>query len=259
MKYSPLFCYAVLSSAAFFGTGSALLAADAAPVGPIVDVTLSSGETKKGQLLSFSEGALSMKLENGSIVTNDGSSVVSVKFIAPEIPVVANVKPPVLTAQETELNISEIDRLNLLRFRDMPFKGLQGAKAAAQSPLTEKEKSELAKLRARADIHIKALEQEIQNVTSEETAHAKLHELGRYYFYYGMAPQEIRSLLHKSVLEIKNEPLKHKMEVGMTGLWLTFVEKHKNYKQFEKLYDRMQTPAETKPAISADKPAVKPQ
>ena len=261
MKFLFSKCYALLCLAAFFGAQAISCAADAAPVGPIVDVTLRSGETKKGQLLSFSEGSLSMKLENGSVVTNDGNAVVSVRFIAPEIPVIASVKPPVLTAQETELNITEIDRLNLLRFRDMPFKGIQGAKAAAANPLTDKEKSELAKLRARADIHIKALEQEIPNVTVEETAHAKLHELGRYYFYYGMVPQEIRSLLHIAVLGIKNEPLKHKMEVGMAGLWMTFVEKHKNYKQFEKLYERMQAPpapAETKPQVSPDKPAVRP-
>ncbi len=224
-------------------------------VGPLVDVTLKSGETNKGQLLSFAEGSLSLRLENGSIVTQDGASVVSVRFIVQEKPPIAKEKTGSPSAQETELNLTEIEKLNTFRWRDNPPKGMFAPKQPP-APLSDKEKAELTKLRAKADIHIKALEVEASAAATEEAAQAKLHELGRYYYLYGLPAQEIRSALHIVVERIKNDAVRVKVDANFKSFWETFVYKHKNYKPFEKIYDNMME--REKPPVTPEKPPIKP-
>lgn len=229
-------------------------------VGPLVDVTLKSGETNKGQLLSYAEGNLSLRLENGSIVTQEGASVVSVRFIMPEKAVLAPEKTGSPSAQETELSLTEIEKLNSYRWREFPQKGLVSPKQPAV-PLSEKEKDELTKLHAKVGVHIKALEAEIVTVSTEESAHAKLHELGRYYFLYGLPAREIQPALHLRVEQIKNDAVRVKVDANFKSFWESFVFKHKNYKPFEKIYENMvereklleKTPGDAKPPAPPEK------
>ncbi|MEI6232424.1 MAG: hypothetical protein WCT04_05195 [Planctomycetota bacterium] len=209
------------------------IGAPIAVAGPMVDITLKNGETNQGQLISFADGNLSLKLENGSVVSQEAVAVVSVKFLSQD--------PRRISAQATELTMTEMDRLNGFRLRDGLLKGLAKEKVPSV-PLTVNEKSELQKLRAKVDVHIKALEAEIPDITTEEVAQAKMYELGRYYSFYGYPMQEIRGFMHKAAAGIKNESLRRKMEANSTVLWTNFTERHKNLKAFERYTEKMGGP-----------------
>ncbi|HLX64698.1 MAG TPA: hypothetical protein VKX17_25735, partial [Planctomycetota bacterium] len=90
-----------------------LAAARAETYGPQVDVTLHNGDSTRGQLVSYSDGSLTIKLDNGNLVTQDGSAVLTLRFLATEKPAVA--PPPLPSSQETELTMSEEQRVTMYR------------------------------------------------------------------------------------------------------------------------------------------------
>jgi len=100
-------------------------------IGPLVDVTLKSGETNKGQLVSYADGNLSLRLDNGTVVTRDGQLVASVKFIAPETPAPVPVKTGIPSAQETELTLTEMEKFSANRWRENPPRGALAPKQPA--------------------------------------------------------------------------------------------------------------------------------
>jgi hypothetical protein len=229
-------------------------------LGPLVDVTLKSGESTKGQLLSFSEGNLELKLDNGTKVTRDGSSVVSVRFIVPERTLSAPEKNKGLSAQETGLSITDIEHLREWRFRDNPPKILLPNQKQNFTPLSDSERAEHFKLLKKADVHINALKNEIPDVKTEEDARAMLHELGRYYFLSGYAPQDIKTNLKIAADGIKDESVRRMIlaGTGIDGLFKMIENKHKGLKAFEKAFEK---PAGTPPGDrppGADKPPVRP-
>src|SRR5438046_1003661 len=135
----------LLLTSLFLLATAALAGEPPKPIGPAVIVTLQSGQSQQGQLLSFEKGQLSLKPASGSIVTSDGTQVVSVKFIPePQKPVPPPKQP---SAQETAL--SEAERRKLLELRSL-----------AKRPSVEDE-LEFKRLQAKLDIHIAALEREV--------------------------------------------------------------------------------------------------
>ena len=225
-------------------------------LGPLVDVTLKSGESTKGQLLSFNGGNLELKLDNGSVITRDGVSVVSVRFIVPEKPLTGPDKNRGLSAQETGLSLLEIEHMREWRFRDNPPKIPLPNQKQALVPLTDAERVEHFKLLKKADVHITALKNEIPGSASEEEARAMLHELGRYYFLSGYTPQDIKTNLKLVSDGIKDENIKKAIlaGTGIEGLFKTIETKHKGLKAFEKA-NEPRAPATGTPA---PQPAVRP-
>jgi len=220
-----LFCILFAVCVSAFAGDTPRIAARPIPLGPVVDVTLRSGESSKGELLSFADGTLKLKLENGAIVTQDGAEVLSVRFVA-EKPATA---PPPLSAAETELTLAEQDLLIMYRSRELGRRGpLANKNLPKPPPLTPREAAEFDRLRAKADLHINALEAEIPLVTTEEMAQAKLSDLGRYYFLYGQyIPQEIRAFLKRAADSIRNPAVKAKFnDLGFNTFWTGFIEKH---------------------------------
>src|SRR5262249_37811061 len=149
------------------------------------EVTQKSGEINKGQLLAYAEGSLTLKMDDGKVVTQDGASVVSVKFIAKE-------KLP--TAAETELTIQE-----LVKFREIR------ATERKNAGLTKEEQLDFKRLRAKTELHIKALEREIQKSVTEEDAHNKLIDLARSYILFGTQLPDLRGMLKIAADSIENE------------------------------------------------------
>lgn len=195
------FAAVAFSCLAIFG------AARAENVGPQVDVTLRSGDSTKGQLLSYTDGTLTLKLENGNVVTQDGGGVVSLRFAPLGLP----------SAQETELTSGEFDRMMNYRRRELAPKNPVADRQAR--PLTRDESTDNARLRAKTELHIKALEAEIPLVATEEAAKAKLNDLARSQFLYGLAIVEIRQPLHTATLSIKNDDLRKKLNAGFQEFW----------------------------------------
>src|SRR5947207_2911642 len=210
------------------------IAARPTPLGPVVDVTLRNGESSKGELLSFADGVLKLKLDNGNVVTQDRADVVSVRFTSPEKP---TKMAPVLSAQETELTVGEIDQLIVYRRRDGGFKGPFADKQPLL-PLTKAEQGDFDRLRAKTDLHVKALEAEIPSVMTEEAAQARLNELGRYYFLYGQyALNDIRAYLKRAAMSIHNPAVRSKFDDAAFGqFWQSFIDKHEN--RFNKVHEK---------------------
>ena len=206
--------------------GASLVAGEAPRIGtrrlgPLVDVTLKTGESTKGELISYAEGNLKVKLDNGSIVTQDGAEVVSVRFLGDKP------NPVMLNSQATELSIPETERLINYKRRENGIRSPLADKGPVL-PLNKEELADCEKLRAKVELHYRALEAEIVGVTSEEAAQTKLTELGRAYFYYGKwNMNEIRILLIKAASTIRNPGVRAKFEdSGFVQFWTSFNEKH---------------------------------
>ena len=185
-------------------------------VGPLVDVMLQSGESRKGQLLAYSGGQISVKMESGEVVTQDGSQVRTVRFIqpiqAPPAPPV--VKAPALPgAQETELSPSEVQKIFELRKRQVkgPMNKLTKEPLKEVKELTREEEKEFLLLRAKLDLHIKALEREIKTAESENKAMNQVLDYARSQFQFGTTPDYLKPLIDAAVDSILNEGIRAKV------------------------------------------------
>jgi hypothetical protein len=206
--------------------------ASAKPVGPEVDVTLKSGESRQGQLLEFANGSLTLKLPSGETLTKDRGSVMSVRFILP-VKALETVSAPLLSAPATQLSVLEITRLQGFR-RD-----------ARKESMSKEDEAEYKKLRAKVEVHIQALEREIANVSNEEEARASLQELGRYYWYYGSILPDLRIAIRNAVSSIKNEKLRKDAEAHLPVIMQNVEEHYRPKKPFDIRPRDIKAPAQT--------------
>ncbi|HLX62590.1 MAG TPA: hypothetical protein VKX17_15035, partial [Planctomycetota bacterium] len=104
--------------------------------------------------------------------------------------------------------------------------------------LTKEESADYSKLRAKLDLHIKALEAELPKVTAEEAAKDKLNDLARSQILYGMnlVGGELKGLIHAAILNIKNDELRKKLNTGFEEFWAIFNTEHR--KRLEKMREK---------------------
>lgn len=165
-----------------------LAAEPAKPLGPAVDVTLDSGESLHGQLLTFDKGQLSVKTDSG-VKTRDGANVLTVKFIGPP--------KPLPTAQETALTEAEKQRIMSFRF---------GPRITARR--TVEDELDFKRVQDKLDVHIDALNYEIKSAKKEEEAIADTLDLARSYLLQGRTPQMMHTLTRTAVDSIQNESIR---------------------------------------------------
>ncbi len=174
-----------------------------APVGPLVDVTLKSGETTKGQLVSFAGGSLVLKLDNGDTLSKDGAEVVSVRFIAGENSSAGKESP---SSQETQLLPEENRKLAQYRVNER------------KNTITRDEETDYKRLRTKVEVHIKALEREIPKVKDTYEAQGKLSDLMRSYFLIGTQPEIVKSNIKVATNSIENESVRDKTQAAMPAI-----------------------------------------
>ncbi len=248
-----------------------LAAAESPPIGaakpvlgPIVDVTMKSGESKKGQLLSFADGNLALKLFDGTVVTREGDSVVSVRFILAETPAGATEKSAHLTSGETELTFSEFEKLRDFRMREFSLKGNGNGALLPKvplAPLSESEKAEHRKLVAKAEVHFEVLKNEIPDVKTEEAARSKLIEMGRYGMLCGHTMFNLRATMESTAGKIKEETIRKNIVAAnvLESISKSIVERKNGNKIYEKGVEKRvgpPTPGDHPPA-PPEKPPVK--
>lgn len=164
------------------------------PLGPEVDLTLKDATSRRGYLLSFVNGVITMELESGErLVKEESNEISSLHFI---------VKVQPLTARQTE--ISSLEMAKLTEFRAQERKSAQDRKPG----LSKADEAEFRRLRKKVGIHIEALERELPDVHTASEAHEYLQELVRYYGHYGVQGVEIKSAVKQAVESIKDEKVK---------------------------------------------------
>lgn len=206
-----LFSLAVMCGLVISVEGSSLLGAE--PLGPLVDVMLQSGESRKGYLLAYSGGQMTIKLETGEVLTRDGAQVRTVRFI-PAAPTAAPVVTPnMASAQETELTPSEVQKVFEFRRRQSKAVNKFTKEAVREmKELTKEEETEFFVLRAKLELHIKALEREIRLADDEKRAMNQLFDYARSQFQYGTVPDYVKPLVDKAADSIVNPVVKARIE-----------------------------------------------
>ncbi len=190
------------------------------PVGPLVDVTLKSGESNKGQLVSFADGSLTMRLDNGDVVTQDGASVVSVRFIADEK----------LAAQD-DLASSQVTQLTPDDFRKIQKYRMNERK----DTISREDELDFKRLRMKLDVHIKALEREIPKVSTLLEAEAKLADLAHSYFLSGTQWEIVKSNVKVATNGIENDTLREKASANNGPMFLRMEEERNKIKTIRPL------------------------
>ena len=205
------------------------------PLGPEVDLTLKDATSRRGYLLSFVNGVITMELESGERLMKESNEITSLHFIP-------KIQP--LTARQTELSGLEMQKVKDFQLQER--KSSQDRKPG----LSKAEEAEFRRLRKKVGIHIEALERELPDVHTPDEAREYLKELVHYYAHYGVQPVEIKSALKQAVESIKDEKVKQNVVAYQNEVIRNMEDRFLKPKVLEK------RPFLFPPTNKADKPTV---
>lgn len=185
--------------------------------GPLVDVKLRNGESRKGYLLEYVGGQVSLKMETGEVVTRQGSEVQTVRFIPSAPPAAA---PAPASAQETELQPSEMMKIQEFRRRAGRGNPIRPGKEPIRElkELSKDEEHEFMLLRQKIEAHIKALEREIRAADNDDKAIKQLVDFARSQQQYGFTPEYVKTLTEYAADSIVNPVINAKVKARSSEL-----------------------------------------
>lgn len=198
--------FLVLVLAAGEMLGAEVVKNEAAVMGPLVDVTLQNGESKKGQWLGFNKGVMTLMLDSGEVLTRESKQVLSVKFITPEVdnpkasqtvtPTTQPAVASVLTAQNTKLTELEVFKLQDLRRRFHNKKD-----PGSKDDLTPDEVAEMNRILAKNEKHIEVALKELTKANNVDEAETLVFDLTK---SLAIHRSKLGDRFHDNVAVIKN-------------------------------------------------------